>query len=262
MTTPTMPPLPPRSQLHASPPPPVPAPPPAPKKKRSKIRVFLSLVGEVLITVGLFLVLYVVWQLWWTTFIADQYKAEMVEGFQHSYPATAGYTDIRRYDDPPLVNPAHGEIYGVFHVPEWDWVELPLAEGVDQWILDAGNAGHYPETAQVGQVGNFAVAAHRNSYGNGFRLVETLNEGHQFIIETKDAYIVYKMYDNLVVKPDESWVVEPVPGEPGVKPTKRIMTMTTCHPEFNNYERFIVWSEMEYWVSKEDGMPAIMREKP
>lgn len=254
MTAPVLSPFPSRSQVSQTPEP--------PKRKRSKIRAFFGFIGELLITAGLFLLLYVVWQLWWTTFIVDGEKAAIVQEFQMEHPVD-GYTDIRRYDDPPSVGDvAIGEVYGVFHVPQWDWVELPLAQGVDQWILDSGNAGHYPDTQQVGEIGNFAVAAHRNTYGNGFRLVETLQEGHLFIIETAEAYIVYKMTDHQVVLPDATDVLLPVPNEPGVEPTKRIMTMTTCHPEWGNTERFIVWSEMDYWVHKDDGMPDIMKDKP
>lgn len=173
------------------------------------------------------------------------------------------YTDNIRTDDPPPVGEIpENEIYGVLHVPSWDFARIPIGQGVGQELLDGGNAGHYTETQQPGEVGNFAIAAHRTTYGNSFRYVHKLQPGDTFVVETADAFLVYEMTGHEIVTPDATRVLLPVPNEPGVEPTARTMTMTTCHPEYGNYERYIVWSEMQYWTAKEDGRPMVLKGEP
>ena len=51
--------------------------------------------------------------------------------------------------------------------------------------------------------------------------------------------------------------VAPVPWEPGVEPTERYLTLTTCHPIGLNslQERFIVNATFDYWVPVGEGTP-------
>lgn len=233
------------------------------REGRSFWRGLLGLIGEILITIGLFLLLYIVWQLWWSTFRISGDLRDSVNGFELSFPGPANYTEERRTDDPPLVEGlAEGDMYGILHVPGWGWDRIPIAEGVSTWVLNAGYAGHYPDTQSVGQMGNFGIAAHRRTFGDTFLNIHTLEKEDPLVVETDKAFIVFRKVDDKVVLPSETWVLDPVPGEVGVEPTKRIMTMTTCHPMYGNTERYIVWSEMEYWVPKDVGRPKILQGEP
>ncbi|WP_242491786.1 class E sortase [Actinomyces minihominis] len=242
--------------------------PPAPvkaKRKVSIIRETVGVIGELLITIGIFLALFIVWQLWWTSFKLEGAVHSEIATFQEMFPSSptttedSEYTDIQRTDDPPPVGDVPlDEIYALLHVPRWDYKVMPVAEGTTTYVLDNGWAGHYPETQQAGEIGNFALAAHRRTYMNNFRRIDTLEDGDPIVVETEEAYLVYEVYGREIVDPSATRVVLPVPNEPGVVPTKRIMTMTTCHPEFGNSERFIVWSEMKYWVPKSEGKPMVL----
>lgn len=249
---------------YAAPTSPVPAPAQPPRSGPGFIRATIGVIGELLITVGLFLMLFVVWQLWWTSMVLEGPVRAEIEQFQEiAPPVTDTFTEVRRTDDPPPVGEvAHGEIYALLHVPRWNWRIMPIAQGVTPDVLDNGWAGHYPETQQAGEIGNFALAAHRRTYMNNFRRIDTLEDGDPIVVETKDAYLVYEVYGREIVDPSAIRVVLPVPNEPNAIPTKRIMTMTTCHPEFGNTHRFVVWSEMKYWVSKEDGVPKVLDDEP
>ena len=238
---------------------------PAPHRpaRRSFWRSLLGFVGELLITVGLFLLLFIVWQLWWTSFeLEGGVKAE-IAAFRDEYPPTSGLHPTHRTDAPPPVGDIPmGEIYGLLHVPRWNYRVMPIAQGTMPEVLNHGWAGHYPETQQAGEIGNFALAAHRRTYGNNFRLIDTLEDGDPIVVETDQAYLVYEVYGREIVDPTATRVVLPVPNEPDAQPTQRIMTMTTCHPEFGNSERFVVWSEMKYWVDKSEGVPEILADEP
>lgn len=230
------------------------------KKKRGMSfgQLLLTSIGELLIIAGMVIGGYVVWQLWWTSVtVAGDVNARITE-FQDANPTTAPAQKIGtpRTDPPPIIpQPAYGETFAVLHVPKWNWMEIPVTEGTGQEILDLGNAGHYVETQLPGEVGNFALAGHRRTYGNNFRRVDILQPGDDLVVETKDAFLVYQMIGNEIVPPNRYQVVFPVPNEPGAVPTQRLMTMTTCHPEFGNSERFIVYSELKYWTEKSDGIP-------
>ena len=47
-----------------------------------------------------------------------------------------------------------------------------------------------------------------------------------------------------VVDPTDTAVIFPVPGDLRAKPTKRLLTMTTCNPEYSATQRLIVTAEL------------------
>ena len=51
----------------------------------------------------------------------------------------------------------------------------PVVEGAARPVLAHG-VGHYAGTAEPGEVGNFAVAGHRTTYGKPFNEIDTLRD--------------------------------------------------------------------------------------
>lgn len=224
----------------------------------------MGVVGEILITAAVVLALFAVWQLYWTTWEVEGPRAQQVAQFEQEHAAAEGLGE-RRTDDPPAVQaPADGAVYGVLHVPGWDWMKMPLAQGTTNAVLDLGYAGHYVETAQPGEVGNFSVAGHRRTYGNNFRHIDRLAQGDKVVVEVADTYYVYRVETHEIVNPDAVWVVSPVPGDKtfSEQPTQRWMTMTTCHPEYSNTERYIVHLLFESWTPKSTGVPQELLDEP
>ena len=242
------------------------AAPQKPKPKPSFGFALAGVVGELLITIAVLLGLYVVWQLWWTSATTEPARQQHVDNFIAAHPTAEtppNATIAHRTDSPPPVDtPPVGEVYGVLHVPKWDWMQVPIAEGIDQWILDSAFAGHYPQTQQPGELGNFAMAAHRRTYGNNFRRVDILEPGDPLIVETVDAYLVYTMDSFEIVDPSQGSVLLPVPNQNGAVATERMMTMTTCHPEYGSTHRYIVYSKLQYWTDKADGKPELLQDEP
>ena len=125
-------------------------------------------------------------------------------------------------------------------------------------MLDKGAFGHYEGTAFPGEVGNFATAAHRQTYGAPMRDVDELEAGDPIILETKDAYLVYYMTESSIVSPGQVDVIAPDPknpSKPQQKATERYLTITTCHPPFVSNERWIVHAKFSHWVDRKDGIP-------
>jgi sortase A len=228
----------------------------------------VGVVGELMITAGVLLGGFVVWQLWWTDVEGDRAQALVVEQLdweQAQVPAAADDAPeppavaVPQTGEPPVpVEPSHATTFATMVVPRWDGEpERPISQGVDrESVLDLLGVGHYPGTAMPGAVGNFAVAAHRTTYGKPFNRVQELVVGDPVVVRTQDTWYVYRVSSTVVVGPGDVSVIAPDPANPGAEPTTRTMTMTTCHPMFSARERYIVHLDLDYWAPTSGPAPA------
>ena len=218
----------------------------------------LGVLGELLLTAGVLVGLFLGWQLWWTDVTADREHAGILDGLEQDWGRADEERIAPAQDGPPPVPeaPEDTKVWATMHVPAFDRDRFPLAEGVDlEQVLDVKGAGHYPDTALPGQVGNVAIAGHRNTYGRVFEDIAELEPGDPIVIETDEAFYVYETTESLVVDPGAVEVIAPVPGEPGQEPTEQMLTLTACHPMYSARERYIVHAEFAYWTDRDDGVP-------
>ncbi|NMR20445.1 class E sortase [Cellulomonas fimi] len=237
-------------------------PPPATRRAATVAGVL----GELMITLGVLLLAFVAWQLWWTDVEGERAQAAIVEELDWApipapdepAPPPPAPAVMRRDASPPMAEPAYAETFATMLVPRWgpDY-ERPVSQGVDRaTVLDPLGIGHYPGTAMPGDVGNFAVSGHRTTYGKPFNRVAELQIGDPIVVRTADIWYVYRVTSTQIVLPEDVQVIAPAPNEPGVEPTVRSITLTTCHPMYSARERFIVHGELDYWMSTADGFPA------
>ncbi len=146
-----------------------------------------------------------------------------------------------------------GDAIALLRIPAFgDDYEIPILNGTDLSILSKG-VGHYSSTAAPGQIGNFAIAGHRVTHGQPFAKLLTLKKGDAVIVETRDAIYTYVMDDSprrLTVKDSETWVLDPVPGEPDAKPTEALITLTTCQDLFRSADRSIGFGRLQSTENK------------
>ncbi|ROR96689.1 sortase A [Salana multivorans] len=245
-------------------------PPPAepirhvrPRRRQSPLSVLLGIIGEILITVGLLLGLYVVYQLWWTDIMGDHAQAEISEQFEATLPTspnTAGEAQLGAPVAEELA-PLTAETFARLWVPAWSsgdtFYVRPITEGTDRaTVLDPLGIGHYEKTAMPGQIGNFAIAGHRQSHGKPFYSIDKLQEGDELIVETAENWYVYHVTSWDIVKPSDIEVIAPNPTDPTAAPDKAMITLTTCHPLFSTKERYIVHGELVEWMPRDAGRPA------
>ena len=122
--------------------------------------------------------------------------------------------------------------------------ELPISQGIDSTQLETGT-GHYPKSALPGESGNFAVAGHRSGNGEPFADFDRLQQGDRIVIETKDKWFVYVLDQDIEVKPDEVWVLDPNPaGLASTVGTDKLITLTTCTPRYGTTGRWIWWGHI------------------
>jgi len=232
----------------------------------SVIAVVVGLVGELLITLGVLLGLFVVWQLWWTDVAANRQQAEVVADLTWAVtsdrpapsPQPSAPEPVHRTDPAPVMaEPAHATTFATLHVPRWgaDYLR-PISQGTTrQDVLDVLGLGHYEGTAMPGAIGNFAVAGHRTTYGKPLNRIEELVVGDPLVVQTEQAWYVYRVTETLTVGPRQVEVILPVPSQPGVAPTQAVMTLTTCHPMYSARQRYIVHAVLDYWMPTADGVP-------
>jgi sortase A len=220
------------------------------------LRWVVRTLGEVLITLGLLLLLFVAWQLWWTDVAANSAQAVTVQALEKGFgPANLA----ERGTAQPLATLTRvpfGEAFAIMRIPRFgaDFAR-PVLQGTDHDTLTKG-IGHYQGTAFPGQVGNFAVAGHRTTYGKPFSNVDLLQKGDVIVVETKASYIVYAVDRHVIVTPDHVDVIAPVPQHPGVQPTQAWMTMTACHPRFSASQRYVVFAKLVKRIPRASGLPA------
>lgn len=227
----------------------------------------VGVAGELLITLGVLLGLFVAWQLWWTDVVADRAQAQVVRDLDWAVTADEPAPEPEPADEPVvrqtgvapvLTEPAHATTFATLHVPRWgaDYVR-PISEGTSRRdVLDVLGLGHYEGTAMPGGLGNFAVAGHRVTYGKPLNRIEELVVGDPLVVQTEDTWYVYTVTETLVVGPRQVDVVAAVPGLLDTFPTEAMMTLTTCHPMYSARQRYVVHAVLEYWVPVADGTPA------
>lgn len=233
-------------------------------RKPSLLAGAIGVLGELLLTLGALMVLYLGWQLWWTDVIADREQEGIVAELDQQWGTVDGQRIAEPQDGPPPVPDTLGDtrVWGTMHVPAFDRERFPLAEGVSlEEVLNVKGVGHYPETALPGQVGNFSVAGHRNTYGRPFEDIARLQAGDPIVVETADAFYVYEVTESLIVMPQDVEVIAPTPGQVGVEPTEEMLTLTACHPMYSARERYIVHAKFAYWTDRADGIPEALAEQ-
>lgn len=213
---------------------------------------------DLLVTIGVIGFMFIAWQLWWTDIESYAYQDKVIEKYQDPRVGKYHVADPR-FDEPPVPETkGMDNIWGLVYIPRFDRDTFPIAEGVSiPKVLNVKGAGHYPDTVMPGQVGNFAFAGHRTTYGRPLHEIHELEKGHSIVVETDEYYYVYSVDSSHIIDPDQIEVIAPVPGDKtfAEKPTERRITMTACHPLYSARERYITYGTFEYYTVKSEGIP-------
>lgn len=213
--------------------------------------------GEVFVTVGLFLLLFLVWQLWWTDVEANAQSRDILQTTRAVFEGEEIPADLRvEPGDTPFQGAGPtGAALAIVYMPSIGETRAVL-EGVELSVLNQGVLGQYPDSEGPGEVGNFAVAGHRTTYGRPLWNVAELQPGDPIIVETKDDYFVYRFDRVQIVTPYQTEVIADVPGDPEAEATEPWMVMTACHPKFSAAQRIVAFNSFDYQQPRSQGLPA------
>ncbi|MFB7662743.1 class E sortase [Kitasatospora sp. NPDC056138] len=220
------------------------------RRRRGRRASVLGLVGELLITAGLVLALFVGYSLWWTDVVADRRAGVQADRLRDSWsaPAVPGPSGAAAQAPPPVY--AAGDGVGFLHVPALGrGYQVLIRMGTGSEVLDEGVAGVYEEPYRAAMPwdgeGNFALAAHRDGHGAKFHDLDRVGRGDAIVVETRDSWYVYRV-DNTLPQTSkyDTGVVAPVPTGSGYTDPGRYITLTTCTPVYTSTYRMAVWGSL------------------
>ncbi|MEV7027894.1 class E sortase, partial [Kitasatospora sp. NPDC093558] len=230
------------------------------RPKESPVVIAARLVGELCITLGVVMLLFVSYQLWWTNVqadaAADGARSQLEKQFDAAQPPGQPGQPAPDPAKPETFEPGKG--FAIIYLPKLG-LKFPIAEGTSKSaVLDNGLVGHYTGTGMpADKAGNFALAAHRNTHGEPFRYINKLGKGDQVVVETATAYYTYEITGGIPeTSPNNVSVIKPVPTGAGYTGPGRYITLTTCTPEFTSKFRLILFGKMTEERPRSQGKPA------
>jgi sortase A len=204
--------------------------------------------GELLVTAGLVLLLFVVYEVYVTDLLTAQRQDELSEELRDEWESAPA-------PEPGAMPPvAVGEPFAVLRIPRLgeDYSRVVL-EGTAEAQLSQG-PGHYVDTAMPGEEGNLALAGHRVGKGSPFLELDAMRPGDPIVVETADSWFVYRVLGDAdptgipgmhVVSPTAVEVVAPTPNSPAAAPSGAYLTLTTCHPRYSARQRLVIHARLD-----------------
>ncbi|GAA2134357.1 class E sortase [Kitasatospora kazusensis] len=219
------------------------------RHRRSRVAALLGVVGELLITAGLVLALFVGYSLWWTDVVAEGRSGQAGDRLRQSWSAPARPGPPGPAAAAPPVYGA-GDGVGFLHVPALGRGNQTLIRmGTDPAVLNEGVAGVYREPYRAAMPwdaqGNFALAAHRDGHGAKFHDLDRVGRGDAIVVETRDSWYVYRVDGTLPqTSKFDTGVIAPVPEGSPYQGPGRYVTLTTCTPVYTSRYRMAVWGSL------------------
>jgi sortase A len=247
------------------------------------VRRAIAGIGRTLVTLGLLILLFVVYQLWGTGIFTARAQENLKHDFQKrieqlqeendtvgplpttttTAPGSTGTTPTTRtpattpatttafsHRLAPLETPAEGDGEGVISIPSVG-INFYYVEGTSRDDLKKG-PGHYPGTPLPGTIGNAAIAGHRTTYLHPFWDLDKVKIGDDIIITTLEGTTFdYRMYQQLIVPPTEVSVV--------ANTHDAELTLTACHPKGSAAKRIVVKARL---VAAKSATPTKTKPRP
>ncbi|GAB3312698.1 hypothetical protein GCM10027298_38080 [Epidermidibacterium keratini] len=223
------------------------------------VRTGLRGIGQTLITLGVVVALFIVYEAFITDIFNAQKQDELKSQLQDDW------------QDPTLEGPAQqettfsevpiGDAFAVMRIPSFgaDYAEA-VVQGTTNAALEKG-PGHYTDTVGPGEIGNFSIAGHRVGKGSPFLNLDKLAPGDAIVIETEVNWYIYRVigdpatgsFDDPAYPAPGQEITEPadyaqvaaVPHDQSAEPTQALLTLTTCHPKFSAAERLIIHAYLD-----------------
>jgi len=237
----------------------------------TKLERFFRRTGLVLISSGVLLFLFAIYQLFGTALITAQAQKDLEndldtvteelasdEFIQNTFTKLETITvseEVERTEtvetevsSSPFDNLTAEEISALSNIvykPQGEAIAQIVAPvmGLDS-IVVSGTAvsdlrkgpGHYTDSAALCSTGNAAIAGHRTTYGAPFGDIASLKFGDEIRVNTPYGNCIYTVTERFIVEPSDTWVVKDQ-GD-------NRLTLTSCHPKYSAAQRYIVVAEL------------------
>ena len=242
------------------------------RRPRSRATV-TSVLGELLLTAGVIVLLFVAWQMWIGDIIINAQKNDEGAAISQQLAASPAPEPppFEKTDDGTIVYqpvipaaPAEGEWLGQMLIPRFgaDYNKGIYGGTTRAKTLDHLGIGVYTDSKMPGEVGNFAMAGHRTTWGKPFNQLDKLQVGDAIVVETPDGWFTYRFRTLEYVKPNQTEVLLDVPQMPGVETGERYITLTACSPLYSLAERIVAYGVFESFQPRAEGLPTALTDPP
>ncbi|MDQ3576957.1 MAG: class E sortase [Actinomycetota bacterium] len=264
-----------------------------PRKRASVGSIIVRSFGELMVTAGVVVLLFAVYEVWITDVISAGKQDDVTTALDDDWQEQPERGQNFEFADGQGIAKMYIPVLGADY-------KFTIVEGTSEKNLEIGPA-HYKSTVLPGKPGNFSVAGHRVGKGAPFNDLDLLNACDAIVVETQDAWHIYRMLptnDDVatwaerqsdpkcaggegvgkvepltgeytaavgrqIVTPRQNEVVAPVPGKPAstlpVDQRLKMMTLTTCEPKFSNEQRMIIQAVL---VREQPKNPADLSQLP
>jgi sortase A len=206
--------------------------------------------GEALITLGAVVLLYAAYEVFGVTGEINNEQETLSTDLDTIWSAEGE-------DEEASPVPELGDAFARMWAPDIRAESWTLVEGTEPADIEYA-PGRYMDGAYPGEQGNFTLAGH--NVPAIFQKIRDLQPGDKVVIETKDYFYVYEVQEHEVVNETEVDITAPVPGDPAAEPGDEDfwLTLFTCHPLWDNYERYVVYSQLVDTIDRdpEGDLPA------
>ena len=134
---------------------------------------------------------------------------------EHLSPASIGAPRLK-IETLPTGGP-EGSAVGRIEISAID-LDVMILEGIEDETLRRG-VGHIPSTALPGEVGNVAIAGHRDTF---FRPLRNIRKDDEITLTTLHGSYRYRVDSTKVVEPEDVTVLDHT--------NDAILTLVTCYP--------------------------------
>ena len=141
---------------------------------------------------------------------------------------------INAYVPPPIPTPSPVQARRI-QIPSID-VDAPVVQGMYDWEQLKRGVAQKIDSAAPGEVGNMALAAHNDIYGEIFRDLDRLTSGDEIIVSTGARSYTYIVREIRIVKPTEVSVLEAT--------NFASTTLISCYPYRINTQRIVVFADL------------------
>ena len=153
----------------------------------------------------------------------------------------SGLIDQLSYEIPNFLLSDYGinsDILGYITIPSIE-VKLPIYNGASEENMTKG-ATYLANTSLPvgGNNTNCVIAAHTRYKGiHMFKRITELKTGDEIYITNLWETLVYKVVETKVIDPKDSQNIY-------IQADRSLVTLSTCHPYPNNYQRYLVYAEL------------------
>lgn len=153
----------------------------------------------------------------------------------------SGLIDQLSYEEPDFLLSDYGidsDILGYITIPTID-IKLPIYNGASTENMAKGAAYLAHTSLPVGgENTNCVIAAHtRYKSIYMFKRITELNVGDEIYITNFWETLVYQVVETKVIDPNDSQNIY-------IKANRSLITLSTCHPYPDNYQRYLVYAEL------------------